>query len=246
MKISVVIPAYNEEKYIATTLDAVLAQDYPDFEVIVVNNNSSDNTAQVIAAYEHDARIRIVNEAQQGLLFARNAGLAAATGEVLAQLDADCIPSTHWLSDAAAYFNDAKVVGVTGPYEYYDASPYFRMFTKLSQQVSFGVISWYVQREKKGALLIGGNAFIKIAVLKKVGGYNTTLQFYAEDTDTASRIAPYGKVLFVPSLSIKTSARRFATQGFFTIQKKYNQAFFALMRGKQFSHEHSSETIHPR
>ncbi|MDB5254700.1 MAG: hypothetical protein JWL92_76 [Candidatus Nomurabacteria bacterium] len=246
MKISVVIPAYNEEKYIAKTIDAVLAQEYSDFEVVVVNNNSSDNTANIVRLYLGDERVRLVEESRQGLLFARSAGLAAATGAVLAQLDADCLPNKHWLSIASPYFKDPHVVGVTGPYDYYDGSWYFKFFALASQKTLYRFFSWYLQKKKRGALLIGGNAFIRKTALEKAGGYNTALQFYAEDTDTAKRIVPFGKIVFDTGLVMKTSHRRFATQGFFTTSMNYYKAFFSLAIGRTYSSEQSAEIVHPR
>ncbi len=246
MKISVIIPAYNEERYIAKTIEAILKQDYPDFEVIVVNNNSDDGTVAVVSPFLSDQRIRLIHETAQGLLFARNAGLHAAKGTVIAQLDADCIPDQQWLSLGQSYFRDPAVVGVSGPYNYYDATWPERVLMLLLQKIIFSITSWYVQKTKKGAILVGGNSFIRVSALQKAGGYNTRLQFYAEDTDTALRIAKYGKVIYSRSLVIKTSARRFATQGFFAIQRKYNNAFISMIRGLPITQEITEETIHPR
>jgi cellulose synthase/poly-beta-1,6-N-acetylglucosamine synthase-like glycosyltransferase len=199
-----------------------------------------------VNAYLRDERVHLIQESRQGLLFARNAGLAAATGEVLAQLDADCLPDTHWLSNAAPYFANPAIVGVTGPYDYYDGSWYFRFVALMSQKLLYRFFSWYLQKKKRGALLIGGNAFIRKTALQKAGGYNTALQFYAEDTDTAKRIVPFGKIIFDIALVMKTSHRRFATQGFFTTSMNYYKAFFSLAIGRDYSNEQSAETVHPR
>ncbi len=246
MKISIIIPAYNEEKYVAKTVDAALKQTYPDFEVIVVNNNSTDGTKTVVSQYLSDSRLSLIDEPKQGLLFARNAGLAHATGEVLAQLDADCIPDHDWLATAAPYFEKQDVVALSGPYDYFDAAWYFRYFMLLNQKFFFGFMNWFIQKRKMGAFLIGGNAFIRTEALRKAGGYNTDLAFYAEDIDTACRVAKFGKIMYLSNLVVKTSARRFKQQGFFTIQKKYNTAFFTMMRGRSVDQKLTTETVHPR
>jgi|SRR5579859_5860201 len=84
--VSVVIPAYNAAKWIASTLDSVLAQDFQDFEVIVVNDGSTDLTASILANY---TRINCLHKTNGGLGSARNAGIRAAQGEYIAFVDAD-------------------------------------------------------------------------------------------------------------------------------------------------------------
>jgi len=85
--VSVVIPAYNAAWCVGKAIDSVLAQDFRDFEVIVVNDGSTDDTASVLAAYG-DA-VCVVSQANRGMSAARNAGILAARGELIAFLDAD-------------------------------------------------------------------------------------------------------------------------------------------------------------
>ncbi len=85
--VSVVIPAYNAAWCVRRAIDSVLAQDFRDFELIVVNDGSTDDTAAVLASY--GGAIRVVNQANRGLSSARNSGIQAARGEFVAFLDAD-------------------------------------------------------------------------------------------------------------------------------------------------------------
>ena len=224
MKVSVVIPAYNEASNIAETIRAVLAQEYADFEVIVVNNASTDNTAEIVSQFP----VTLVHETRKGLLWARECGRIHAKGDIIANIDADCIPEKNWISKAVTYFNTEKIVAVTGPYDYYDGHPFFRTTSLLLQKYAYTLLSECIQLPfiRSGAVLIGGNNFIRASVLQQAGGYNTDLTFYGEDTDTAKRIAPYGKVLFRPHLTIKTSARRFKTEGTLNLTMKYFFYFF--------------------
>jgi glycosyltransferase involved in cell wall biosynthesis len=132
MKVSVVIPAYNEENWVGKTLEAVLKVDYPDFEVIVVDNASIDKTSEVVETYvKKDPRVKLVHQPKKGLLNAREAGRLEATGDIIAQLDADCLPAPDWISKAVKYFDDENIVGVSGPYRLYDATPAMRTESDL-------------------------------------------------------------------------------------------------------------------
>lgn len=93
-KITVFIPVYNRERYVAEAIDSVLAQTFPDFELLVVDDGSTDATRTVVAAYD-DPRVRLVcNERNLGIPATRNRGLAEARGEYIALLDSDdwCYP----------------------------------------------------------------------------------------------------------------------------------------------------------
>ncbi|GJD50023.1 Undecaprenyl-phosphate 4-deoxy-4-formamido-L-arabinose transferase [Methylobacterium crusticola] len=88
--VSIVVPAYNAERFIARTLDSALAQDYASTEIIVVDDGSTDRTAEIVESYRAaDARIRLISTENQGVAAARNTGIAASRGSLVAFLDAD-------------------------------------------------------------------------------------------------------------------------------------------------------------
>jgi glycosyltransferase involved in cell wall biosynthesis len=229
--ISIVIPAYNEESYLAQTIRSVLAQDYSDFEVIVVNNASTDRTEEIARGFPG---LAVVNEFRRGLLWAREAGRLAASGDLIANMDADCLPDRDWLSKGSAYFNDAGISAVSGPYDYYDAGPVFRYLFLYAQMSIFWLMSKVIQLPgiRAGAVMIGGNNMIRADALKQAGGYNTALTFYGEDTDTAKRVSNYGKVVFSNRLVMQTSARRFKAEGILSLGLKYLRYFFKTIMTK--------------
>jgi len=92
--VSVIIPAYNAQDYIKKALDSVLAQSYPHFEVLIVNDGSTDNTETIIDTY-HDPRVRLIPQSNGGLSNARNTGIKNAQGYYLAFLDAD----DYWIPE---------------------------------------------------------------------------------------------------------------------------------------------------
>ena len=96
-KISVIMPAYNVERYIGKSIQSVLSQTYADFELIIVNDGSSDGTFSVVKEYQSgDGRIRYIEQINQGVSVARNTGIEAATGRYISFLDADDL----WKCDA--------------------------------------------------------------------------------------------------------------------------------------------------
>jgi glycosyltransferase involved in cell wall biosynthesis len=225
MKISIVIPAYNEEAYLAQTIRSALAQDYSDFEVIVVNNASTDRTEEIARGF---ANITLINESRIGLPRAREAGRLAACGDIIANMDADCLPERDWLSKGSVYFNDASVVAVSGPYDYYDSGPVLRYGFLYTQMSIFWLASTVMQLPgiRSGAVMIGGNNLIRSEALKEAGGYNTALMFYGEDTDIARRIQKIGKVKFLPAFKMRTSGRRLRKEGILKIATRYAINFF--------------------
>ncbi len=90
MLVSVIIPAYNIDKYLAETLDSVLAQTYSHFEVMIVNDGSTDRTLEIAQEYAaKDDRIRVISQPNQGVSLTRNHGIRETTGELIAFLDGD-------------------------------------------------------------------------------------------------------------------------------------------------------------
>src|ERR1035441_8297763 len=97
MRLSFVVPAYNEEAYLPACLESILAaaRELGDaVEIIVVNNASTDRTREVALGY---AGVRVVDEARKGLTFARQAGFAASTGELIANVDSDTRLTPGWV-----------------------------------------------------------------------------------------------------------------------------------------------------
>jgi len=106
-RISLIIPAYNEERYLARCLDSIAAQTERPFEVIVVDNNSTDKTATIAKRYPF---VTLLHEARQGRSFAQNTGFDAATGTILARIDVDAIVPPDWVAKITEYFSDPRAL----------------------------------------------------------------------------------------------------------------------------------------
>lgn len=176
---SVIIATYNRADTLARTLERYFAQEAANLvphELVVVNNNSTDHTAEVIADFADEYSLVPVFEEKQGLSHARNAGIAAASGDVLVFLDDDVLVDKHWLIHLARCFQqtDADAVGgrsflmIEG-----DIPPWFGPdFRTLLSEVQLG----YQRRDAgDGRRLFGLNFAVKREALERVGGFDAGL-----------------------------------------------------------------------
>lgn len=213
--ISVVIPAYNEEKYIGSCLESVLRHRSDDvIEIIVIDNNSTDRTAEIARGFPG---VTVVHESEKGLTRARQAGFANSRGELLAYIDADSRMTPGWCDIVRAQFSAEPLpVCISGMYTYYDLSDLrsscIRFLWKAGGSAAYSLTSH---------LVVGGNFVVQRLALASIGGFDTTIEFYGEDTDIGKRLSSVGRVAFVPSLHVETSGRRWASEGFVRLCGRY-------------------------
>ena len=215
MKISFIIPAYNEEKYIADCIDSIIKYGPEEAEIIVIDNASTDQTAQVAGQYP---RVKIVAEPDKGLTKARQKGLETAQGELLAYIDADNRISEHWLKILEKEFSkNEELVCLSGRYHFYDGS-------KIKQALLSPLFHFFVFFVDKltSYLIYGGNFVAKKQTLLNAGGFDKNIAFYGEDTEIAQRLSKVGKVKFRYDFFVYASARRFHSEGVFKMIFKYS------------------------
>lgn len=110
---SIVVPAFNVAKTLPETLAALLAQSFADFEIIIVDDGSCDETADLARAFQSDPRVRLVSQRNRGLAGARNSGIAAARGELIGFCDADDIWEPHKLETHVRHLRTSPHVGIS-------------------------------------------------------------------------------------------------------------------------------------
>lgn len=203
MQASVVIPAYNEEKYIENCLRSLVDQKTNlSYEVIVVDNNSDDATAKIAQSFTDQFKIRTIHEPKQGRGAARARGFEEAKGDVILSTDADAIVYPEWIDTLVAGL-DGKMVATTTSCKTSDLG-----FTKDAIFNFFQPAATYVYRIFFGYYWLAGFSFaIKKDVYIRSGGFNPNLQAI-EDTDLASRVANLGKIKFI-NKPVIFSGRRF-------------------------------------
>ena len=240
MRLSFVVPAYNEEAYLPACLESILAQtrELGDaVEIIVVNNASTDRTREVALGY---AGVRVVDEAPKGLTFARQAGFVASSGELIANVDSDSRLTPGWVEKVLKNFaGDAKMVSLSGPFIYYDLTPQQLMSVRIFYAAAFLVYALNRWVLRAGSMVQGGNFVLRRDALEKIGGFNTAIAFYGEDTDIARRMHRVGRVKYTFDLKMFSSARRLKKEGMLTMAGRYTLNYlWTTFRKKPFTEEY--------
>jgi glycosyltransferase involved in cell wall biosynthesis len=203
VKISVVVPTMNEEKYIQPCLAALRGQTYRDFEVVAIDA-SGDSTPQLCA----DAGWRVVKQVSKGVSLARAEGFAATSGELIACTDADTAPEQQWLERVARIFEDDKVVCAYGPVYLRDCGPVLKTLAAFFYNTLFLRFSRLIRRDN----VSGQNFAIRKSAYDAVGGFRADL-VTAEDVDLGLRVRKLGKVVYDKKMAVHTSARRLLAEG---------------------------------
>lgn len=119
--VSIITPCYNGAKYISETIDSVLCQTYTDWEMIIINDGSKDNSAEVISTYvERDSRIKLINQKNGGSANARNHGIRVANGRYIALLDADDMWENNFLEEQLRFMKEKNALCVYSSYKRID------------------------------------------------------------------------------------------------------------------------------
>lgn len=216
MTISVVIPAYNEEKYIGQTLKSIQNQIRKPDEIIVVDASSTDRTAEVSRNY----RAKVITEERRTIGFSRQVGLKAAKGEVVAFTDADAILPPNWLERVEAMLKQNGVVGVFGGFRVPDGPWWYRFYINVIQPIlNYGYYTFL-----RIPMATGQNmAFYKRWALA-AGGFPEEFKI-AEDIEIARRLMRAGKIIFRQDFYVLASGRR-GYEGFGRILNRIIKAFF--------------------
>lgn len=180
--VSVVVCARNEERYVGGCIESILNQSFRDFEIIVVDDESTDKTGDLISGFD-DQRIRYFkNKEWFGVARSRNRGLVQAAGKYIFFTDADCIVATNWIEEGLRYLEDADCVGVEGKI-CYESEHYTPTFSD------------HVMENRNGGHFMTGNVAYRKSVVKGVGGFDER-RLYLSDRDLALRIMKQGKTCF--------------------------------------------------
>ncbi len=233
--VSLVIPAYNEEKYIEDCLDSIIKSMGKFHEIVVVDNGSTDKTREIAGSYQG---VRVISEEKKGVMFARQRGINETTGDIVAFVDADTKMFPGWYEQIVEKFGkDLILATLSGPYIYEGISLWTKILVWFFYYLIILPVYYFL-----GYTAIFGNFAIRRSVLEKMGGLNTEILFYGDDTDTVRRAHKFGKTKFSMDFKIKTSPRRFEQEGVIFTAWRYVINFVHVVL---FSKPHTKDqTIH--
>ncbi|MBT9311507.1 glycosyltransferase family 2 protein [Leptothoe kymatousa] len=198
--ISVVIPLYNAEKTIQLTLDSVFQQTFADFELIIIDDGSTDGSLEIVKACQ-DPRLRLFSFENAGAAAARNQGIARAQGDYVALLDADDVWTPTKLADQLAIFREHPETGLVYSWsDYIDemgepVCPGKRVITSNDSEATYGklLVSNFLEN--------GSTPLIPLKVLREVGGFDETLSS-SQDLDLYLKIAAHHSFAAVPKVQV--------------------------------------------
>lgn len=189
-KISILVPAYNEEKTIEKTINSLIKQNYPKdkFEIIVIDNNSTDKTLEIAKKYKN---IIIISEKKPGKGCAMNAGLRAATGDIIGALDSDSFVLPNALKRMAAHFEDPEITSVTPSIKVWGANTWLEKVQHL-EYLSGAIFRKLFALLGGIPITAGPLTLYRKEFLKKTGGWDE--KTLGEDIELCLRVeSKFGK-----------------------------------------------------
>jgi GT2 family glycosyltransferase len=215
-RISVVVCTYNGSKTIRDCMEGLLAVDYPDFEVIVVDDGSTDGSAEIVRQYG----FRVISTKNHGLSSARNTGMKAANGEIIAYLDDDAYPDPDWLTYLAAAFMNSRHAAMGGP----NIPP-----------KGDGAIAECVANAPGGPVHVlisdleaehipGCNMAFRKAALQEIGGFDPAFRAAGDDVDVCWRLQAKGFTLGFSPAAVVWHHRRNSVAAYWKQQVGYGKA----------------------
>jgi GT2 family glycosyltransferase len=221
-KISVVVCAHNEESLIGDCLDGIRELEYPNFEVIVVDDGSTDATARIAHTYG----FKLVRAPHGGLSQARNCGMDAASGEIIAYVDADARPDPHWLHYLAATFLTTRHAAVGGP----NLPPPGDGLIADCVASSPGGPIHVLLSDTEAEHIPGCNFAVRKSALQAVGGFDPQFRIAGDDVDVCWRLQQRGWTLGFSPAALVWHRRRNSIRAFWRQQVNYGRAEALLER----------------
>jgi O-antigen biosynthesis protein len=215
-RISVVVCSYNGGRIIRDCMEGLLKLEYPNFEVIVVDDGSKDNTAEIVSEYP----FRLIRTENRGLSSARNTGLEAATGEIVAYTDDDARPDPHWLHYLAQTYMNTNHVGVGGPNI---APPGDGWIAECVAHAPGGPV--HVLLDDENAEHIPGcNCSFRVDALRAIGGWDSRFRTAGDDVDVCWRLLDNGWTIGFNPAAMVWHHRRNSIKDYWKQQIGYGRA----------------------
>ncbi len=200
LTVSIVIPAHNEERLLGQCLEAISRQTVVPYEVIVINNNSTDKTVDIALNYDF---VTLVNEPRKGLPYVRDTGFNYATGDIIGRIDADTIISDNWVETICNIYQDSDVSAITGSIHYYDAP-----LSSIIDRADLVCRKWLYFSQHRYPYLFGSNMALRRSSWQTVQHEVCQSNNIHEDLDLAIHLSKHDMSLgFITELKAGVSGR---------------------------------------
>lgn len=217
-RVSVVVCAYNAERTIDQCLASLAVLNYPNYEVIVVNDGSRDRTLQI--AESHGDRCRVISQANKGLSVARNVGAEAATGEIVAYTDSDCVADSDWLTYLVAKMEASNLAACGGP----NFSPPEDYLVPATVAVAPGGPTHVLISDEVAEHIAGCNMAFRRDVLLCLGGFDPIYRAAGDDVDICWRFQDAGYTIGFSPAAVIWHFRRNTVAAYCAQQRGYGKA----------------------
>jgi len=221
-RVSVVVCTYNGRRTIRDCLEGLSRLAYPNYEVIVVDDGSTDDTAAIARQFD----CRLIQTENRGLANARNTGLGAATGEIVAYLDDDAYPDAQWLTYLAATFMSTTHAGVGGPNI---APPGDGTIAECIARAPGGPVHVLVT-DREAEHIPGCNMAFRKASLEAISGFDPQFRTAGDDVDVCWRLQEWGGTLGFHPAAMVWHHRRNSIRAYWKQQIGYGRAEAMLER----------------
>ncbi|MHC4901171.1 MAG: glycosyltransferase [Planctomycetota bacterium] len=222
-KVSVVVCVYNGSRTLRESLEGLTRLEYPEYEIIVVNDGSTDETAEIAGSFD----VRLINLANGGLSNARNVGMQAATGELVAYIDDDAYPDPHWLTHVAHTFMNTDHAGVGGPnLPPADDGQIAECIANAPGGPSHVLVS-----DSDVEHIPGCNMCFRRNALLSIGGFDAQFRIAGDDVDLCWRLQEQGMTLGFNPAAVVWHHRRSSVRAYLKQQLNYGKAE-AILEGK--------------
>jgi len=193
---SVIIPLYNKEKFIKNTIQSVLNQEFNDFEILIINDGSTDSSLKQLEAFS-DSRITIFDQENQGVSVARNFGLAQAKGKYICFLDADDYWYPHFLSQMYKYIKllpEQKVF--TSAFEFEIQNKIIPCVYSMKKTADYQIVDYFDASRKKHPVIGTSTSVFHRDVFEKSGDFDARFRS-GQDSDLWIRVGLHFPVVFI-------------------------------------------------
>jgi GT2 family glycosyltransferase len=216
-RVSVVVCAYNAERTMEACLASLEGLDYPDVEVIVVNDGSKDRTLEIAERFSY---CRIISQENRGLSVARNVGAEAATGEIVAYTDSDCVADPDWLTYLVAKMEAGSLAACGGP----NFPPPEDSLVPAAVAVSPGGPTHVLISDEVAEHIAGCNMAFRRDALLALGGFDPQYRAAGDDVDICWRFQDAGHTIGFSPAAIVWHFRRNTVQAYLDQQRGYGKA----------------------